>query len=1191
MGMFADIFKFELHYHRRQYLVYILFGVFFLLTFMSITSPNVSMGGVFPNININAPIAIISTLSTVSIIGLFGAIAFVASGVIRDFDLQSAEIFFSTRVSKFDYIYGRFFGALMFSFVIYLGGMLGALAGEFMPWLDSERIGPFSLEAYWFSTWAIVLPNLFVASCIFFCIATLTRSMMFTYVAAIAFLMLTFVVGSFTEPDTVKTTSLLDPFGIVSLQETTRYWTVFEKNEVTPVLEGTLLINRIVWMLIGLGALALSYFLFPFSVEKRRKAGKKNLADSEELPITITGALELPDVARRFDTSTLWYQYLSQTRLEIRNIIFSAPFIVLMLLGLLNVVGSTLGNLGNIFGTSVYPVTPILVNIINGSLSLSLLAVVMYYSGELMTRERTVKLNEILDSLPYPNWVMMAAKLSGLLTVVIMMLLVAMLAGVGIQLSKQFYDFDLLVYIQGLFFFFQFPLYFMCVLSLFFYVITRSKYMTMFLLILYVVAMLALPNMGWQHYLYLFNKPGVQYSAFTGFEHQFDAWFWYTIYWSLWGSVLLITIHLLWPRGSEDSVKSAFALVSQRFTGKVAGVLATTLVLVGLTGSYIFFNTNVLNDYVTSDEREDLQAEYEKKYKQFQYRAQPAISAVYAEVDIFPEDREVLVKGYYSASNNSSEPITDVHFTVQANLTMNRLDIEGATLAETDEKFNHRVYKFEPALQPGESIKIEFETAWLTPGFVNNGTANQLAANGTFFNNLDAFPIMGYRSDYEIQDNSRRREHDLEALQRLPKIDDEEAWMRNGLGNADRVDFETIVSTSAEQFAIAPGYLQKEWKEDSRSYYHYKMDAPIWNFFSYLSGDYEVKKDQWNDVAIEVYYLHDYNIDRMIHSTKQSLEYFSENFSPYQYRQFRILEFPRFRGAFAQSFPNTIPFSEAIGFVADLRDKANIDYVFYVTAHELAHQWWAHQVLGAGTQGYNMIVESLSQYSALMVMKQEYGEEHMKQFLSFELDRYLRGRGGELIEELPLALVENQQYIHYRKGSVVLYALQDYIGEDRMNAALADFIEDYAFKGPPYPTTRDLIARIREQAEDVHQPIITDLLEKIVLYDLKIEDVQVEEVDGEFDIVIDISAKKFEADGFGEETEVSINGLFDLALLGEEDDETELPTVLYSERVEINEATQTIRIRTDTRPVSVGVDPFNKMIDRNPDDNIKKLET
>ena len=43
------------------------------------------------------------------------------------------------------------------------------------------------------------------------------------------------------------------------------------------------------------------------------------------------------------------------------------------------------------------------------------------------------------------------------------------------------------------------------------------------------------------------------------------------------------------------------------------------------------------------------------------------------------------------------------------------------------------------------------------------------------------------------------------------------------------------------------------------------------------------------------------------------------------------------------------------------------------------------------------MVETMAQYSALMVMEEEYGPELMRKFLKYELDRYLRGRGDELI--------------------------------------------------------------------------------------------------------------------------------------------------------------------------------------------------
>jgi aminopeptidase N len=224
------------------------------------------------------------------------------------------------------------------------------------------------------------------------------------------------------------------------------------------------------------------------------------------------------------------------------------------------------------------------------------------------------------------------------------------------------------------------------------------------------------------------------------------------------------------------------------------------------------------------------------------------------------------------------------------------------------------------------------------------------------------------------------------------------------------------------------------------------MDAPIQNFYSYLSADYAVKKDSWNDVAIAVYYHspHSFNVDRMITGVKESLEYYSREFSPYQYHQVRILEFPAYE-SFAQSFPNTIPYSESIGFVADI-DEDDVDYVLYVTAHEVAHQWWAHQVMGANAQGGSVVVETLAQYSALMVMEHKYGPQVMRRFLKYELDNYLRSRGGEQEEEMPLMRVENQGYIHYRKGSLVMYALKDYLGEEAVNRALRELIKNHAYR-------------------------------------------------------------------------------------------------------------------------------------------------
>ena len=114
-------------------------------------------------------------------------------------------------------------------------------------------------------------------------------------------------------------------------------------------------------------------------------------------------------------------------------------------------------------------------------------------------------------------------------------------------------------------------------------------------------------------------------------------------------------------------------------------------------------------------------------------------------------------------------------------------------------------------------------------------------------------------------------------------------------------------------------------------------------------------------------------------------------------------------------------------------------------------------------QGMTLLVETLAQYSALMVMEQLYGPDQIRKFLKYELDGYLRSRGGELIEELPLERVEDQQYIHYQKGALAMYLLKDEIGEEAVNRALQGLLAEFAFKAPPYPTSRDLLRHVRER--------------------------------------------------------------------------------------------------------------------------------
>jgi aminopeptidase N len=287
-----------------------------------------------------------------------------------------------------------------------------------------------------------------------------------------------------------------------------------------------------------------------------------------------------------------------------------------------------------------------------------------------------------------------------------------------------------------------------------------------------------------------------------------------------------------------------------------------------------------------------------------------------------------------------------------------------------------------------------------------------------------------------------------------------------------------------------------------------------------------------------------------------------------------------------------MPYSESIGFVANTNDPEKIDFTTYVIAHEMAHQYWAHQVIGADMQGGTLTSETLAQYSALMVMKHLYGPDKIRRFLKYELDNYLRSRQGEAVEEVPLERVENQAYVHYRKGALVMYLLQERLGEDAVDRALARFVANWRFKGPPYLRSLDLIDEFRKEAKTPEQQqLITDLFERITLYDLKVKSASTRRDKTGWTTTLTLAADKFYASGKGVETRAKLAEPIEIGLF------TARPglgafsskDVVMMERTPLHNGDQRIVLHSAKKPAFAGVDPYNFYIDRNSDDNVKDV--
>jgi ABC-2 type transport system permease protein len=1202
--MFREFFRFELRYQLSHPLIWIAALVFAFGGFMAMTTDGVSIGGGIGNTHRNAPAVILTIMTVFAIMGTFVSIATLGQPLLRDAELGADELFFSKPTGKFGYLWGRLTAGIVASVVVYIIAALSLAVGSFMPWLDPQRLGPFSLRPYLWVFGVVIVPNLIFLGALMSLFAVTTRRLLGVVLGAIGFLVLWFIASSLAtdiQYDTIV--SLLDPFAAETTDRAMRYWSVNERNTQLPELSGLLLANRLLWLAISAVLMIVAHVVFrPQRAGTGKSRRKRALAaaggEATEVTVVRSFAVAAP---RTFDAGVALRQLLHQARFDTVAVVRSIPFLVLIGFGVLNFIGGA-GVVQSVFGTKVYPVTALMFDAMRGSYQFLLALIVAYYAGEVIWKERDAKLAEVSDAMPVPNWVPLLAKTTAMFAVVLAFMLAGVVASIGYQLGHGYTNLEPALYLK-IALMDAMPFVLMAVLAVFLQVVSNQKFLGYLLLIVGLVLNIVLGSLHFEHNLYLYPAaPEIPYSDMNGFGHVLPAWGWFRAYWGVFAAMLLLLAAAFWVRGVASSWRVRWQHAMRALRGPQGVALGGLAVTFAAIGAWIFYNTNVLNEYLPADVVLDRQASYEQQYRKYKDLPQPRIVDVRADVDIYPEERRVQIRGHYRLVNKHPAPLDELHVTMDPRAKLQVTAPAQVQLQLDDAKTGYRIYKLERPLAAGASMDFDFTVERAERGFTNTGMPpsagggdlrSQLNENGTFFNSMTLFPHFGYEKAGQILDRNERRKRGLGDVPRAAKLEDEAARASMGFTDADWINFETVVSTSADQIALAPGYLQREWTEGGRRYFHYKMDSPMLAFFCYLSARWEVKRGEWNGLPIEVYYdpRHPYNIDRMIDASRKSLDYFTAHFSPYQHKQVRILEFPRY-AQFAQSFANTIPFSESIGFIADLRDPEAIDYVFYVTAHEVAHQWWAHQVIGADVQGGSMITESLAQYSALMVMEKEYGRERLRRFLKYELDSYLRGRGGELIEELPLMRVEDQPYIHYRKGSLVFYRLREEIGEDKLNAALAAYIKDKAFQQPPYTTTLEMLDYIRAQTPPEKHKVVEELFAKIVLYDTRVVGVSsAARSDGKFDVRIEYESAKSQADGLGKETPLALDDWMQVGVFSRKAGEPEhSERALYLQPQHITQVKGTIEVVVDSAPFEVGLDPYNKFIDRNPDDNRKRVE-
>ena len=1216
--MFSTIFKQELKYWFNKPAFYIYLVIFLGLSFFLAAAS----AGFFDSITattsssriVNSPIGVNGLFNALSVFIFFLFPSIIGVSVYRDYKSEMHTILYSYPFTKANYLFAKFFSAILIVSIIVISIALGMIVGFRFPGTNPDIVGSLQFLTYLKTYLIFILPNILLFGAIVFAVVTFTRNIAAGFITVIVLLFVQGVLESvLSDSDQRGLLAILEPFGAGAVSYYTKYWTPSEQNELQIPIKEMIIYNRLIWLGVSTFIFMLVYRFFAFSQNavsfSFRKIKSERVTKSNFSGIT---KIVLPEV--NYDQSfkqnlkTMW----KLSNIDFKYIVKSWPFISIVLVGLvLMIVG--LSEIGNIFDTPTLPVTWKMLNIGN-VFSISINICTFLYAGMLVNRAKISRVNHLVDATPIPNWTLLFSKVIALIKMQWILLAVIMVSGILFQLYNGYSNFEFNHYITDLFLLTSLGYLIWAFLSVFIQTLIGNPYLGLFLLLVISVGMPFLSLAGIEQSIFKYNQgPGFSYSDMNGYG-ILTPFLVYKFYWILCGLALLVVSALFWVRGIPSSFKERISIAKSRFKGVYALSLVVLLVAFFSLGFSIYMETGTKSKRTSSKEFELRRVEWEKKYKKFENHPQPRVIAVNANMDIFPKERLFEASATIQMVNKTDKVIDSVflnHNSLKSTFEFSKPN----QLVSKDTIHNFDIYFFENKIMPGDTLELAVTVE------SNKNTTFQrkspVRENGTFINNSALFPSLGYSTQGELTDDKTRKKYDLPPNDLRPSPVDSTALGNTYISkDSDWIDFEATVSTSKDQIAIAPGYLQKEWIEGDRRYFHYKMDSKILNFFAFNSARYEVKKEKYKGISLEIYYHkpHTYNLDRMMKGMKASLDYNSKNFSPYQFRQARIIEFPRTGGTFAQAFANTMPFSEGIGFIADVDDTSDdgVDYPFSVTAHEVAHQWWAHQVIGADVLGATLLSESMSEYVSLKVLEHEYGKDKMRTFLKDALDGYLLQRTLERKREKPLMFNDGQGYIHYQKGSLVLYALSDYLGEENLNNAIQKFVEKVKFQEPPYATSIEFVNNIKQATPDSLQYLIRDMFETITLYKNRVMDAKVTELEnGKFQVDLEFEVAKYRNDEkgkryYGEKLgdtisyktdkmkkpilSTPLSDYIDVGIFTEEEiDGKKREKILYLKKHKITSIYNKITLVVDEKPIEVGIDPFNKLIDTQSEDNRKKI--
>lgn len=1173
--MLSSMLKFELKYHFGQ-LSYIIAALLFLVLgcFAAVQG---GFGG--SEIHKNAPYVINNIVALFSLLSIFAGTLFGANVVLRDVIYKMDSVIFTTSVKRFPYFTVRFLGLLIAVFSLLVITVIGIWIGTFF--VDGSLLGPFKLIDYVYPLLIFGLPNVLFATSLIFCTAIITKNVRAIYAAGVLLYILYMVASILGNSpllaSSVKTNDpsmlpfLIDPFGLASFFSDTRKWSDLQRNQQLFPIKEVFLANRLLWLSFSGLVITISYRLFNFRLQTQGQTKQKTKAQKEIKIVAF----------KHFNVSPAGFAYnfaafRSQFKLEVISLFKHIPFMVMLLLWIfIFAVELKDSILHGPYGIKYYPTTAAIIEEMR-SMKFGLVLLI-FYAAELIGRERTANIQGLVYSTPVKNSVLWGAKCLTLGVLVLVLVTANIGIGVCLQVFNGYFDIELPQYLS-LYYYSAFPLLLFIILIIFVQNLTANKYVGMMLSMVVVFLFLFAPRLGIEHYLLRFaTVPDLQFSSFNNFGHYAKAFDWYMLYWTGFAVILAVLTIGMWQSSTQRTFLDRLRSIPQSIWRSKFVVLIGAIIWVAC-GAFIYQQTNVIGKYQNKQTALQWKIDYEKKYKRFAELPQPMVKSIKTQVDLFTDEGKYQVKGTYQLKNESGQPISKLWISLNPAVTYFDIEIANAEKQAIDQTYNQQFINLKSPLQPGAELKMDFSFEVVRSGFVPFDSENSVVSNGSYIEMEKFVPRFGYNYGLEIEDERLRK------TAGLPPFSITESTDRD----YHLVNLETTISTAPDQQVVTVGTLQKSWIANNRCYFTYQTDKPIRFMFALSSARYQVKTENHKGITLRVYYQagHEQNVKTMFRAIKDALDYGSDNFSPYPLKQFALAEIPQYKGA-ATAYMGVVFNAERINYLTDFSDENKVNQSYAITAHEVAHQWWANQLAPVDGPGAPMLTESLAKYTEAVLLEKNFGKMYLSNYLKDDNNIYFLNQDPNE-KEFPLAQTYQQNHVHYQKGGLAMYAAKEILGEEAVNQTLRNLIAQHENPNPK-AKPEDLIAALYQLAPANQKKFIDDSFHQVVTYQLNVKVLACKAIEnGKYKVDLQVGSAEHKQ---GVDKLLKPDMDIDLAFFDQADlDWNKNTKPIYFKKIRFDQQETKLSIVLDKKPKAVAIDPYGYLLDGNLADNIQTIK-